>query len=221
MCLPSRSTSTRCSWHWRDDRAWELRIRLSVKSPTMKRSLTIAVACVAVGIFSLTASEPRDGEPYRESQIPAHYRRWQTAKDAPVSVIVTTEKTTFAAAEGITIRCAVRNNTDKPITILRPFGDEFFAHSTGLSILGPGGVVGYSGPQKDYVLGTGSFMELAAKSVVEDAHTIPKDHYTEIDKPGLYVIEYRYLSNGYPTQPPPDNFWTGFVDSNPVTVVVK
>ena len=188
----------------------------------MKRLPKVVLVCAAVALFSsMSASERRDGQPYHESQTPGHYRRWQSAKDAPVSVILTTEKTTFTAAEGVTFRCAVRNNTDKPITILRPFGDEFFAHSTGLSILGPDGVVGYSGPQKDYVLGSGSFVELAAHSVIEDAHTIPKDRFPGIDKPGLYVIQYRYLSNGHPSRPPPDNFWTGFVDSEAITVVIK
>jgi hypothetical protein len=128
---------------------------------------------------------------------------------------------TFSAADGITLICVVRNHSDKAVTILSPFGDEFFAVSSGLSVLGPDGPVTYRGPQKDYVLGTGSFVELPPKSVIEGSLTIPKDRLPGIDKPGLYVIDYNYISSGYPKQPPPTDFWTGVVQTNAVTVMVK
>ena len=162
-----------------------------------------------------------DGMPYPEFQVPAGFRRWRTSTDGKVSAILVVERTTFAVAEGITVRCAVRNNTDAPLTVLRPFGDDYFAHSSGLHVLGPDGPIEYVGPQKDYVLGDGSFLELSPRSVVEEAMTIPKDALPGIDRPGPYVIEYRYLSNGYPKQPPPANFWAGHIDSEAVTVLVR
>ena len=183
--------------------------------------LSFLLLCIARGGDSRGAGDREEGTPYVASLAPGSYRQWRQSPDGRLSVVLVTGKTTFAAAEGITVRCAVRNDTDAPMSVLRPFGDDYFAHSSGLSIMGPDGPVEYSGPQKDYVLGTGAFIELPARSVVEESMTIPKDRLPGIDEPGLYVIEYRYMSSGYPTQPAPSNFWTGSVDSNPVTVVVK
>ena len=163
-----------------------------------------------------------EGKPYyHETQMPGRYRQWRVAEDGPLSVHLTAGKTTFTAAEGITLRCVVRNHSDKPVTILSPFGDEDYAHSSGLNMLGPDGPVAYNGPQKEYALSRDAFVEVPAKSVIEGSLTIPKDQFPGIDKPGLYVIDYGYVSRGYPTQQPPANFWTGGVHTNPVTVVVK
>jgi hypothetical protein len=187
----------------------------------MKAKHTVVLLCTTLLAAALGASEQREGAPYHETQMPGRYRQWRQSDDKQISVHLTADRTTFTAAEGITVRCVVRNHSDKPVTILRPFGDDYFAHSTGLNILGPDGPVEYEGAHKDYTLGTSSFVELPATSVIEASMTIPKLYFPNIDKPGLYVIEYRYLSNGHPSRPPPDNYWKGYVDSNPVTVLVK
>jgi hypothetical protein len=189
---------------------------------TAKRLAIVAPLLLLALAPVLALNRPGDdGRPYHETQIPGHYRRWQASADGKISVIISAERTTFAAGDEVMLRCAVRNNTDKPMTILSPFGDDYFAEATGLNILGPAGVVGYVGAHKDYVLGDGSFLELQPKSVVEHKMTIPRDRFPDWGKPGLYVIDYRYLSAGYPKQPAPANFWTGYVDSNQVVVMIK
>ena len=190
---------------------------------TRKRLLLLLAPLLLLALSPLLALERPgdDGRPYHETQIPGHYRRWQPSHDGKVSVILSAERTAFAAGEDVTLRCAVRNNTDKPLTLLRPFGDDYFAESTGLNILGPAGVVGYVGPHKDYMLGEGSFLEVPAKSVIEETMKIPKDRFPDWGKPGLYVIDYRYLSAGHPRQPKPANMWEGYVDSNQVMFIVK
>jgi hypothetical protein len=186
----------------------------------MKAQYVLLLSPLLVIMTSARADGP-DGRPYPAHHAPSTYRQWRTSTDGRISVCLSLEKTTFTAAEGVTLRCAVRNDTDKAMTILRPFGDEFFTEKTGLCILGPDGVVKYSGPQKEYQLAMDSFIELPARSVVEGAFTIPKERLPGIEKPGLYVIDSRYMSSGYPTEQPPANFWRGSVDSNAVTVVVK
>jgi hypothetical protein len=180
---------------------------MNAKTPLLCAALLVLV------ISSLSGGETADGTVakgrpyYHESQLSGRFRQWRAAEDGALSVHLTTQKTTFSAAEGITLWCVVRNHSDKAMTILGPFGDEDYAHTTRLNVLGPDGPVAYDGPQKDYVLGTGSFVEVPAKSVVEGSR--------------LYVIDYGYVSRGYPKQPPPANFWTGGVHTNAVTVMVK
>jgi hypothetical protein len=187
----------------------------------MRAKHILLLTSLLVAIAVLKADPPRDGEPRSVTQDPGNYRHWRPSTDGRVSVYLSLDKTTFAAAEHITVRCVVRNDSDKPISILGPFADTYFAHSSGLSILGPDGAVAYKGAHKDYVLGSGVFIELPPGKVVEESHAIPKDVFTGIEKPGLYAMDYRYVSAGRSVEPPPANFWTGQVDSNPVTLLVK
>lgn len=190
------------------------------------KPILLLTSLLALGIGALDAGEPGGGDEgrlhYHESQMPGRYRQWRATADGRVAAHLTAEKTTFAsAAEGITLRCVVRNHSDKAITILSPFGDTEYAHTTGLNVLGPDGPVAYDGPQTEYALGRDAFVELPAQSVTEGALTIPKERFPGIEKPGLYVVDYGYVSRGYPAQQPPANFWTGGVQTNPVTIMVK
>ena len=69
-----------------------------------------------------------------------------------LSICFVVDKTTFRSDEMITVRCAAMNCTDKPLTILTPFGDPFYSHSAGITILGPSGAVRYGGAIKEYLL---------------------------------------------------------------------
>ena len=182
------------------------------------KPVVILASLLFVAMGSLSADE-RDGKPHPEFQ--SRHRQWRQVKDSPISVCLALPKTTFAAGDGITLRCAIRNDSDKALTVLSPFGDTYFTTSTGVSILGPDGPVSYKGPHKDYVLSPDSFIELPARSVIEGEITITHVAFPGLDKPGLFTIDYRYASQGHPAQPPPANYWTGYVDSNAVSVLVK
>ena len=184
----------------------------------MKSTILLLVALLVFVIAPLRADEA-NGKVHPEYQ--SRHRQWRQSKDGPISVCLALPKTTFAAGKGITVRCAIRNDSDKAIMVLGPFGDSYFAESSGLLIIGPDGPVAYTGPHKDYMLGEGSFLELPPRSAIEEDFTITHEKFPGLDKPGLYTIEYRYNSQGYPKQPRPANYWAGYVDSNPVNVLVK
>lgn len=178
-------------------------------------SLAILLASVA---GALLAQEQRD-TPYLDYQAPEIYRQWRTSDDGRVSICLAVKQTTFSAAAGeVTLYCAMRNNTDTAMTVLKPFGDDFFTQASGLCVVGPDGVLEYEGPQKDYMLGDDAYLELPPRSVVEGSATIEKQFRPSIDRPGLYVVDYGHYSKRHPA---PANFWTGTLDSNPVTLMVK
>ena len=164
--------------------------------------------------------QPSTAATYGKSMTPRILSDWNDSTDGKLSMCLTVNKTTFSPLENIVIRSAVRNNTDKPIHILRPFGDEFYALSAGLHILGPENELEYYGAMKEYVLGTGSFHELKSGMVLDETLEIPKKHFKGLGDLGLYKIRYKYLSAGYPKRPKPDNFWEGSVNSKAIHVLV-
>jgi hypothetical protein len=74
---------------------------------------------------------------------------------------------------------------------------------------------------KDYALGTSSFVELPSRTVVEETLELPTDIFPDLGKAGLYVISYLFVSNGYPHQPAPENYWQGQIKCGSVTILMR
>lgn len=182
------------------------------------RNLRIAVFSL-FGALVVVAVASREGRHHR-SMTPRVLSDWVESGDGKVSVCLVVDKTTFIPSETIAVRCAIRNNTDNSLAILRPFGDPFYAHSSGLRILGPEGAIAYVGPMKDYVLGTGAFHELRGQIVIDETLELPKDRLPGLGAPGLYRIQYTYQSAGYPKKPKPRNLWEGTVVTEAVHILV-
>lgn len=87
--------------------------------------------------------------------------------------------------------------------------------------MGPGGPVPYRGPIADYVLGMGSFIELAPHTVTEGVLELKPDVFPTLGEKGLYTITYTFLSSGYPSKTTPENYWEGIVTANPVSVLFR
>lgn len=178
----------------------------------------LLVACLAMAVWCRTSAGGT--VTYHKSSTPRCFTEWCTSDDGKVSASFTADKTTFDTNETIRLRCAVRNNGDKAITVLRPFGDSFYTLAYGLSILGPDGLIPYRGPMKEYVLGTSAFIELRPGMVAEDVLELPPDVFPGLGAEGLYAIGNEYLSDGYPIQPVPSGFWKGKVKTMSVTVLI-
>ncbi len=177
------------------------------------------VILVLCGALTLIAVASRGGV-YHKSLTPRILSEWVKSDDGRLSVCLVVDKTTFSKNEPLIVRCAVRNNTDRPLTILRPFGDPFYAHSTGLRIVGPDGEIQYRGPMKEYVLGTGSFHDLPAHSVIDETLELPKKYLPGLGVTGLYTIRYAYSSSGYPKKKP-RNLWEGKIETGKVHILVQ
>jgi hypothetical protein len=189
--------------------------RTFMKSIIFKAAFVLGICILAAYSFTTKAQQQRK---YHKSSTPSTLLEWTDSQDKQLSVCFTASKTTFSRKETFIIRCAIRNNGDTPLTILRPFGDEFYALSSGLNILGPAGPVTYKGAWKDYVLGTDSFHELAPHTVADETFEIPNNLFSGIQDPGLYKIAYIYLSSGYPKKKPA-NFWEGKVINSSVILL--
>jgi len=158
---------------------------------------------------------------FPEASAPRIFSEWRDSSDGKISVCFTTNKTTFGAKETIVVHCAVKNTSDKPLTVLRPFGDEFYAYAAGIMILGPDGSIPYRGAMKDYVLGTSSFLVLPAHSVMDESLDLPAGIFPGLGQAGLYTIGYQFVSGSDPRQPAPENLWQGQIKTAPLTILVQ
>ncbi len=178
----------------------------------------ISVGAVASGVLLFGAVAA--AETYHKSATPRILSDWNDSDDGKVSICLTVNKSTFSSAEVIVIRCALRNNTENTLLILRPFGDVFYAESAGLSILGPDGEIEYIGVMKEYILGTGSFYELKPGMVIDETYSLRKEVLKGLGEAGLYRIRYNYYSMGYPKRPKPEQLWEGNILSSTVHMMI-
>jgi hypothetical protein len=158
---------------------------------------------------------------FPEASTPRTLSEWRDSADGKISVCFAVDKTTFGAKETIIVRCAIKNTGDKPLTVLRPFGDDFFALASGINILGPDGAIPYHGAMKEYVLGTSAFLVLPAHAVMDETMELPSALFPGLGQPGLYTIGYQFLSGGYPKQPAPENLWQGQIKTASLTLLIK
>lgn len=173
----------------------------------------VLAGLLVVGVAALVGT-------YHRSMTPKVFSEWNDSSDGKLSVSLTVDKTTFSPSESIIVRCAIKNNSDETLLILRPFVDVFYALSAGLHILGPDGLIQYQGAMKEYILGTGSFHELKAGMVIDETLELPESHLKGMGALGLYKISYKYISTGYPKQLKPDNFWEGNISSSVIHALV-
>lgn len=167
---------------------------------------------IGVASADIAMKETQGGE-YHESLAPTSLLEWIDSPDGRLSLCFTVDKTTFSKSEGFSIRCAIRNNSDKALTILRPFGDAFYSLSSGLHVLGPAGPITYRGAWKEYVLGTDSFHELPPHSIIDETLEMPNELFPGLQTPGLHKVVYMYQSSNYPKKTSPENYWKGKIVS--------
>jgi hypothetical protein len=176
------------------------------------------LALLVLATSGLPAAETKI---FHETSTPRELSEWRDSPDGKISVCFAVDKTTFGPKETIIVRCAVKNTSDRPLTVLRPFGDDFYAHAAGITILGPEGAIPYRGAMKDYVLGTASFLVLPPHSVVDETLELPAGIFPGLGQAGLYTIGYQFVSGGYPRQPAPENLWQGQIKAAALTILVK
>lgn len=105
------------------------------------------------------------------------------------SARLATQGSVFLVAE-------IRNNRPGPVTILRPFGDPYFAEAVQIKIWDEQGQIKYSGPKWDYDLNAKAFVTLGANEVVADTLELPVSHFAGSDKAGTYALRYDYEYDG-------------------------
>lgn len=144
---------------------------------------------------------------------------WSTSEDGLVSVRLSSSMRSYAQMKPFLLTAELRNNSDKSLTLLRPFGDPFYASARGIEMTGPRGRVEYVGEMRRYALGTGAFVRLLPGRTVREKIALAVLNHDSIFAAGTYTICYRYRSPEYPgrTAVPPDH-WKGSVTTRNLAV---
>jgi RNA polymerase sigma factor (sigma-70 family) len=121
---------------------------------------------------------------------------WVKSEDGVLALRVSAFVKTAAPGEPIELVARLRNLSDKPVNVLRPFGDDYAAGAAGVAIHGPGGKLGYQGDPRDYTIGADAFVRLKPGESVRDSLKLNARDYAGFDKPGRYTITFTYSYKG-------------------------
>jgi len=150
---------------------------------------------------------------------------WVASKDGRLSLRLLAPQGAIVAAAPIVVLAELRNNAKEAVNVLRPFGDRYTAEAAWIRVVGPKGVVPYSGPTPSYPLGSAAFATLRPGEVIRDRLVLPVHAFAGSDQPGKYQVTFRYeptKSYGQTAAHPriaKPNLWIGRIDSKSVAVV--
>jgi len=116
---------------------------------------------------------------------------WATSADGKLSLRLMTTAEAIYTLDSIPVIAELRNNTDKPVDVLRPFGHPV-AEGRWIDLSGPDGKVRYSGDILSYALGAGAFSTISGGEVIRDRLELTVEHFTGSDMPGKYEISFTY-----------------------------
>lgn len=126
---------------------------------------------------------------------------WATSDDGKLSLRIVAAHGPIRADEPVWMLAELRNDSDQPLAVLRPFGDRYEARAIGFEITGPDGKVRYEGPTPTYVLGTDSFSYLAPSEVLldswstdafQDWMSLTNENHAGLGTLGRYSVRYTY-----------------------------
>jgi WD40 repeat protein len=149
---------------------------------------------------------------------------WVKSADGTLALRLTPQVKEVNAGDPIEVVASLRNLTDKPVSVLRPGGDDYRARSSGVDLQGPRGAIRYTGDSPEYSLGAASFVIIEPGETVSNHLSITVDDRQGSDRPGEYRVTFTYEADtGHRTtatrQAKLKDLWTGQIKS--AAVVVK
>jgi RNA polymerase sigma factor (sigma-70 family) len=131
---------------------------------------------------------------------------------------------TIKPGEPFELTASLRNLSDKPVNVLRPFGDETAARMAWIDIRGPQGQLKCNIPHEDnnHPL---VFTRLEPGETIKDTLKIDSSQYLGLHRPGRYTITFEYTFEGNGDKVAEQqgllNVWRGKIRSKPVVLTVK
>lgn len=146
---------------------------------------------------------------------------WVQSADGLVAFRCWAAEGTIDAKSPIVLEGEIKNMGNVSRTFLRPFEDTYLTYTQGIEIIGPQGMLSYTGSTLSYQLGAGAFAELAPGESIRDQLTIPREVFANSDMPGRYRVTCRFIasSNPRPTGLENWNLWIGEVAAPPIDII--
>lgn len=122
--------------------------------------------------------------------------QWIDADGRLLALRLSPASQTVAKGASIKITAQLRNTGTAPITVLRPFGDRYFAKAAGMKVWNHERRILYSGATPTYPLGPSAFAVIPAGATIEDHLELTTDDFAGIEEPGTYDLRYDYSYDG-------------------------
>jgi hypothetical protein len=145
---------------------------------------------------------------------------WATSQDGALSLRLLVPDAELRTSDPIVVLAELRNNTGKPMDVLRPFMDD----SARIELRGPDGKVEYRRVDPTRGFGAKAFSTLSVGGVIRDRLELPVHAFAESDAPGEYEAGFAYRchethrkfagTDWYGNKHP----WVGQIRSKPITV---
>jgi WD40 repeat protein len=121
--------------------------------------------------------------------------RWAKSEDGVIGVRLRARFDPVKVDNAIILLATVRNFSDKPVTVPKPFGGPWGHHlkMVGLAARGPKGELKWKGPEiQPRKIAADDFVELAPGEEVEGEFYITADEYSNCDCEGAFDVTYTY-----------------------------
>lgn len=147
------------------------------------------------------------------------------SKDGKLALHLAAREAKVKPDQPLELIATLKNLSNQPIHVIRPFGDWYEARAIGLDIRGPAGKLKYLGPTPGYVIGSTAFTTLKSGQSVQDSLKLTSDEFDLFQSPGKYTIAFDYAYDGHwdyvakRADLPTDN-WQGKIRSNTITVEI-
>ncbi len=149
------------------------------------------------------------------------FTEWATSDDGALSLRLMAPKAGVHVDDPIILLMEMRNNTDEPITMFRPFAESI----AGVAISGPDGEVVHTGPVASSTFGAGAFVSIPGGYVLLGRRGLYVADYAGSDEPGHYTLTYHYVTGAYHQNIAvmrgvcaESELWPGEIYSEPITI---
>ena len=151
--------------------------------------------------------------------------QWVGSEDGVLALRLLPASREVARGATVQVTAQLRNTSQVPVTVLRPFGDWVHARAVGLKVWDGQMLLRYAGPMPSYVIGRNGFTVLDPGAVVEDRLELMNESFHGFGRPGTYTLRYDYSYQGYWDATAAvgnsgiSNAWRGTISSREVQVV--
>jgi hypothetical protein len=167
-------------------------------------------------------NEPQQTDQNEPSATQQPSPTWVDSVDGVLSLRLGAPDTTVDGEDPITVVVELRNNSDKPVNVLRPFADAN-ACASWFDLNGPQGAIDYTGGVPSYPLGLNSFTELAPGKSIYGWQDLIEQCFEGSELSGHYTVRFKYaVGSGHRESAQRmglENVWTGEIRSRAVTVM--
>lgn len=156
----------------------------------------------------------------KKNQYPRLLSAWVDSADGDLSLLIEVIPPVNPDRKTATVVGLFRNNTDRPISVLKPLGDENQAMASDLELTRLGKPCRYIGPVAAYPLGERAFATIEPNEMAGHSLTMNLANFEGSQEDGEYRLIYRYSAAASQCETARrlgfEDLWTGEITSAPV-----